>query len=479
MAGFGDIIGTDLTEPETKIVKQTIEHNGNVYIIDKIYGEGTFGRVSKCSKTKDDVCEYFAIKQMKIEGKVDARLKRAIEEFKHEYTLLEELKDKCNENPVLCIYDHFEKDGNYYLIMEDLFVKGYKECMDAVHENGELLLKIINKMCESMVLLHSIKKDGHSLAHRDIKLDNIMYKLDKDTNEVHVKFIDFGASCFECEMDLTGALMYSDPVMSSKIINLLINEFKTKTKTTIKFQTNCNKDFDFCYVGADYYNFGMCLIGLILKQEWYTLIPRFTEIIQNIATKYPGPQNQAYRVLYTDMFKKYFIDNFNAISKAIDQCHESDYENFYNITPENYPKKMKQIYNFLQDFHIKYGNSFAEMENKEIEKTMNNIIMENGKLYDIRNLIKHVLRVKEYFHKLDYDLNLFAYPMHRRYIRLKSSHKSPIKRSPRSPSKSPSHGSPSKKKIRVVGGQTKKNKSQKYRHRQKQNKRTKKNVHSK
>jgi hypothetical protein len=124
-----------------------------------------------------------------------------------------------------------------------------------------------------------------------------------------------------------------------------------------------------------------------------------------------------------------------------------------------------------------YGNSFVEMEKTHVEKTMNNLIMKNGKLYDIRDLIKYVLRVKEYFHKLDYDLNLFAYPMNKRYIRLKSGVTSPIKRSPKSPSKSPS---PSKKRIRLVGGsKTKKNKSQKYRHRRKQNKRTKKNVRMK
>jgi serine/threonine protein kinase len=462
MAGFGDIIGTDLIAEE-KIEKQIIKYNENIYKIDKIYGEGTFGRVSKCSMEKDGNCQYFAIKQIKIEGKTDARLAKAIQEFKHEYEMLNYLKPYCEDNPLVCIYEHFEKDGNYYIIMEDLFAKGYKECMDAIHETNETVIDICNKLCESMLKLHSIKKDGKIFIHRDIKLDNIMYKIDRETREVSIKFIDFGSSCFDCGTDITGTLFMYDPLLLSTIVKKKTGNIQDKTPPA----TKCKNTTKLCYEAGDYYFLGMCILSLIWKKDWVNIIPGFLNILMNISSRYAGNENTPYRIIYTDMFIEYFIENFNAVSDAIDICYSKD-PNFYNITLSNVKEKQNCIYSQLEDAHKLYKTSFVPFKNETIENSINNLFTNSpdykNSSQNIDIIIKYVLRAKQIFHLLDYEVNFFEYPMHKRYIRLKSSLKPD----------SPTH-SPSKKRARTSGGK----KSRKNRGKFKKNKRTKKNLSQK
>lgn len=453
MAGFGDIIGTDLIAEE-KIEKQTIEYNENIYKIDKIYGEGTFGRVSKCSMEKDGNCQYFAIKQIKIEGKTDARLAKAIQEFKHEYEMLNYLKPYCEDNPLVCIYEHFEKDGNYYIIMEDLFAKGYKECMDAIHETNETVIDICNKLCESMLKLHSIKKDGKIFIHRDIKLDNIMYKIDRETREVSIKFIDFGASCFDCGIDITGAIEYIDPELSSNIVKKKIG-----TLEYTKYPTKCTKSTEICYEGSDYFSLGISIIALCIKKHWLNVIPGFDDIIRRCQLNFAGPENQARKIITINLFKKYFFDNFTIISNEIDKLYEKD-KNFYQIqVKEIQTKKFQTIYSKLENFHKLYTYSFVPFEHEVVKNTITDLYSHNK--YNIKNFIPSVYSIKAIFHSLDYEVNFFEYPMHKRYIRLKSSLK------PDSPK-----SSPSKKRARTSGGK----KSRKNRGKFKKNKRTKKNL---
>ncbi len=460
MAQLEDIIETGLITEE-KIKKQTIEYNGNTYKIDKIYGEGTFGRVLKCSMEKDGECKYFAIKQIKIEGKTDSRLAKAIENFKHEYEMLNYLKPYCEDNPLVCIYEHFKKDGNYYIIMEDLFAKGYKECMDALHETKETIIDICNKMCESLLKMHSIKKDGQMLVHRDIKLDNIMYKINRETREVFIKFIDFGSACFECGTDITGTLFMYDPLLLSTIVKKKTGNITDKTPPA----TKCKNTSELCYEAGDYYFLGMGMLSLIWKKDWMYIIPEFSNILMNISSQYSGNENTPYRIVYTDMFIEYFIENYNAVSDAIDICYSED-PNFYNITIENSQQKLNYIYSKLEDAHKLYKISFVPFKSPGVKISLENLFA-NSPYYkkssqNIDIIIRYVLYAKQIFNSLDYEVNFFEYPMNKRYIRLKSHKKID----------SPS-SSPLKKRIRTSGGGKKSRKNAK---KSRKNKRTKKNI---
>ena len=125
-------------------------------------------------------------------------------------------------------------------------------------------------------------------------------------------------------------------------------------------------------------------------------------------------------------------------------------------------RSYKTFRSCYENFHKLYTYSFVPFEHELVKKTITDLYSHIK--YNIKNFIPAVYSIKEILHLLDYEVNFFEYPMHKRYIRLKSSLK------PDSPK-----SSPSKKRARTSGGK----KSRKNRGKFKKNKRTKKNLSQK
>jgi serine/threonine protein kinase len=401
-------------DPSPLIETKTIKHGDNEYTIENVYGEGNFGKVYKCSK--NNTCEKFAIKQIKIKDNNPATLTRIMEGFKKEYELLVKLENICKYNPIVCIIEHFKHENDYYIVMEDLFSLGYNELLYVIRESNEISIKIMNKLCESILQLHSIKDgSGNILVHRDIKMDNIMYKVDKDEN-ISIKFIDFGASCFDCSTTPSGALIFTDPYLLNKIIDVMDGRIDKNTKFVTKCDLNATGKGRYCYEGGDIYSMGIIFVNMILKSSWVLCIPRLDKMLDKINHKFEKDMNL--RVKYTTMIIRYFIGNFVVIENAIDKYQSLHPEsNIYNIgSIDENKEKFKSILNLIDNKEL-YGESdyisFVPID-KDMKSTIEYID------YDIRKLIITVFTIKGVLSKLDYDLNLFSLPINKRYIKKKS-----------------------------------------------------------
>lgn len=405
-------MATILDSVSHPIETKTIKHGDNTYTIENMYQQGHFGRVYKCSK--NNTCEKFAIKQIKIINNDPSTLSRIVEEFKREYHLLDSLKPKCQNNPIVCIIEHFEHDNNYYIVMEDLFSLGYDEIIVISKEPYEIKLKIMNKLCESLIQLHSIKDDKENiLVHRDIKTDNIMYKVDEHKN-ISIKFIDFGDACFECSTLPTGTILMMDPYLTDKILDVLDGRLNKSTKFITTCDPNATGDEQYCYQGSDIYSMGLIFIAIVSNKDWNNYINGLNKIFENINSN--PKYNLGKKLLVTNMVKRFFIENFVFIENAIKECYIKN-KNLYNMSrsdDEHYSKlkcildEIRKRLGFLHQHHI----SFVDIDNE-----IKDIINENN--YNIKLLIPLVLDFKSFLSRLDYDVNFFSLPMNKRYIKKK------------------------------------------------------------
>lgn len=97
------------------------------------------------------------------------------------------------------IYDYYvelnkENDGHkYYIVMENLFKKGYKT-FEQIFEKEKISANIINNLRKSIIKLNNI-----GIAHKDLHDQNIFYN--KKTKKF--KFIDYGASKYFSDKKLS------------------------------------------------------------------------------------------------------------------------------------------------------------------------------------------------------------------------------------------------------------------------------------
>ncbi len=152
------------------------------YRIVQSLGKGGFGAVYKAVDERFQGQRVVAIKEMS-----DARLSpgekaKALQDFRHEATLLVQLNHPYLPN----VSDFFEEAGKGYLVME--FVEG--ETLEKKQE------KTGGPLDESLVMgwglqlctvLHYLHTRPHPIIFRDMKPSNVMV-----TNEGEIKLIDFG-----------------------------------------------------------------------------------------------------------------------------------------------------------------------------------------------------------------------------------------------------------------------------------------------
>lgn len=142
-----------------------------------------------------------------------------------EYYNLSKLGNECKKYfvcPVGIVQDGFS------LVILIEYLKDYKSLMEIIlkHEpiDRAIRVRIAKELIAGLKLLHSV-----GMAHRHIKPDNIMIKIDKD--KVDIKYIDFGMACDEQTCLQTEILM--TPSKHRKIMS----EFRKNKKIKVQEST--------------------------------------------------------------------------------------------------------------------------------------------------------------------------------------------------------------------------------------------------
>uniref|UniRef100_A0A8C7WK73 Protein kinase domain-containing protein n=1 Tax=Oryzias sinensis TaxID=183150 RepID=A0A8C7WK73_9TELE len=151
---------------------QLLVGNLGTYRVEKFLGEGTYGKVTKCSKLGSQ--EMFAIKILEDvkEGKEESEAMKLIEDL------------DPDENNLIKFYECFSYKNVICLVYEIL-----DECLcDYLEDDDPTDLCNIRAIALQMFqALHALKSVG--VVHGDIKLDNVMFA---EKESLRIKLIDFG-----------------------------------------------------------------------------------------------------------------------------------------------------------------------------------------------------------------------------------------------------------------------------------------------
>lgn len=190
-------------------IVMTGDHVNYRYEISKIMGNGSFGNVLKCKDHKYsssyNTNKVVAIKVIK--NDTDWSL-QAVSEIK----ILKYLKEKLTlskeldlqEFPIMNYLDHFNFRSHMCIVSEMLSLNLYTllEITDFRGFSFSILRNFARQILKGLQFIHS-----HNVIHCDIKPENIMIKLPHITTQnsfssedVIVKLIDFGSSCFVNEI---------------------------------------------------------------------------------------------------------------------------------------------------------------------------------------------------------------------------------------------------------------------------------------
>ena len=176
---------------------------------------GSFGTVVRALqiKTGKEIA-------MKIINKSSKKIDTS--KIKEEVNILKEL----NHPNILKYYDYIETNTKLYIIMEDLKGGTLRKWLKENIKNNikeEKISVIIKNILSAVSYLHS-----KNICHRDLKLENIMFKDLSDLNTI--KLIDFGLSVKNFdnfgEKDYCGTYIYMAPEqLENKIYSKIIDEW--------------------------------------------------------------------------------------------------------------------------------------------------------------------------------------------------------------------------------------------------------------
>uniref|UniRef100_A0A8C7WV89 Protein kinase domain-containing protein n=1 Tax=Oryzias sinensis TaxID=183150 RepID=A0A8C7WV89_9TELE len=147
--------------------------NKGVYKVEEFLGEGSFGKVAKCSKFRS--LEVYAVKIMKIS-------KAGQKEFEA-MKLIQDLDP--DENHLIKMYECFTHRSMTCIVYELLEVNFHDSLINEPQLVPLCFIRVIAQ--QLLKALKALKSIG--VAHCDIKLDNIMFA---DLDVMNVKLIDFG-----------------------------------------------------------------------------------------------------------------------------------------------------------------------------------------------------------------------------------------------------------------------------------------------
>uniref|UniRef100_A0A3P9KRB2 Protein kinase domain-containing protein n=1 Tax=Oryzias latipes TaxID=8090 RepID=A0A3P9KRB2_ORYLA len=151
---------------------QLLVGNLGTYRVEKFLGEGTYGKVTKCSKLGSQ--EMFAIKIFEDvnEGKEESEAMKLIEDL------------DPDENNLIKFYECFSYKNVVCLVYE-ILDESLCDCLE--NDDPTDLCNIRAIALQMFQALHALKSVG--VVHGDIKLDNIMFA---EEESLRIKLIDFG-----------------------------------------------------------------------------------------------------------------------------------------------------------------------------------------------------------------------------------------------------------------------------------------------
>lgn len=149
----------------------------NKYEIGKTIDKGSFGKVKLATKKGDLFHTKYAIKLL------SKRKCRNTEIVEREITIL----NICDHPNIVQCMDHFSDEKRYYIVMEYVD-KG--NLYDYVVKRGKLKEKLAKKFFTQIVSVIEYCH-GNLIAHRDLKLENILL-----TANNTIKIVDFGLANF-------------------------------------------------------------------------------------------------------------------------------------------------------------------------------------------------------------------------------------------------------------------------------------------
>lgn len=190
----------------------------DVYENQKQLGKGSFGTVFLVThRTQVDRHNSKRVRVCKMISKTRAREAKTPEsKVREEFAVLKHLDDPH----VLRIFEDFEDDSNFYLVMEqcrggDLgeFVK-HLEPMDAISYEF-WVAKVMQHTLSAIAYCHS-----KAVIHKDLKPENVMLSTSKATpvEEMHVVVVDFGLSeVFSHPSDRSDVVSGTPPYMAPEV----------------------------------------------------------------------------------------------------------------------------------------------------------------------------------------------------------------------------------------------------------------------
>ena len=146
----------------------------NGFFFERQVGEGGFANTYTAihQKTGSRVCI-----------KVLSKLETTEEDFLNEVEILKKIVHPC----IVLLNTYFQDFENYYIVME--FAKGMTLLDFVNNAQGEISLNTIKHITVQLVSIVNYLHNVAKVAHRDIKLENII--IDSSCN---IKLIDFGLS---------------------------------------------------------------------------------------------------------------------------------------------------------------------------------------------------------------------------------------------------------------------------------------------
>ena len=188
------------------------------YTIEKLLGEGSFGKVHLTKKEGDS--KKYATKELDREEIDSSEAKKYLI---NEIRILQSL----NHPNIVKFVDIKKTKKHYYIMME--FCNGgelSKNLEKYMMKNGtafpeELVQHFMRQIIGAFKYIH-----GKKIIHRDVKLDNILLHFDNEEDKknfnlmkAQVKIIDFGFSCIynEIKKSILGSPINMDPLILKKL----------------------------------------------------------------------------------------------------------------------------------------------------------------------------------------------------------------------------------------------------------------------
>ena len=191
----------------------------NYIIINKL-GKGSFGSVFKVKNRING--EIRAMKIIKNSYTYNS-FKKIDKNFLQEIQVLKDL-----EHPnIIKVFEYYIDENSHYIISE-LITGGelYETIVKFRIFNEKKAAYIMKQILSALNYLHS-----HGIVHRDIKPENILVLKDdknsknkKNSDEINIKIIDFGASIFFKENEILTLKVGSPYYIAPEVLNKHYNE---------------------------------------------------------------------------------------------------------------------------------------------------------------------------------------------------------------------------------------------------------------